>query len=152
MRILKTIGIAALVLLGIVFASNFMRGFTAAPAPAPTPVLSSLALLDLKASALTVAYVDLARNTEEQQGKNINLAGQVVQVIEDANGAGLRVLVDGDANQAVYVQYPGYDQARVLANDMVQMVARVDGRLTYKTVLGNQVTVPALTALWLKVE
>lgn len=152
MRILKTIGIAALVLLGIVFASNFMRGFTAAPAPAPTPVLSSLALLDLKASALTVAYDDLARNTEEQQGKNINLAGQVVQVIEDANGAGLRVLVDGDANQAVYVQYPGYDQARVLANDMVQMVARVDGRLTYKTVLGNQVTVPALTALWLKVE
>jgi hypothetical protein len=32
------------------------------------------------------------------------------------------------------------------------MVARVDGRLTYKTVLGNQVTVPALTELWLKVE
>ena len=63
MRILKTIGIAALVLLGIVFASNFMRGFTAAPAPAPTPVLSSLALLDLKASAVDVAYDDLARST-----------------------------------------------------------------------------------------
>jgi hypothetical protein len=49
------------------------------------------------------------------------------------------------------VQYPGYDQARVLANDMVQIIARVDGRVTHKTVLGNQVTVPALTALWLKV-
>jgi len=152
MRILKTIAIAALVLAGIVFGSNFMRGFTATPAPAPTPVLSSLALLDLKASALTVAYDDLARTTEAHTGENIALAGQVVQVIEDDNGAGLRVLVDGDAAQAVYVQYPGYDAARVLANDMVQMVARVDGRVTYKTVLGNEVTVPALTALWLKVE
>lgn len=152
MRHVKTIAIAALVLLGIVFASNFMRGFMAAgPAPAPTPVLSSLALLDLKASAVTVAYDDLARNTERHTGSNVNMAGKVVQVIEDGSGAGLRVLVDGDANQAVYVQYPGYSAARVLVDDMVRMVARVDGRATYETVLGSKVTVPAVTALWLKV-
>lgn len=150
MRILKTIGIAALVLLGVVFASNFMRGFTAAPAP-KAPVLSSLSLLDLKASAVDVAYDDLARNTEQHTGANINMAGQVVQVIEDGDGAALRVLVDGDANQAVYVKYPGYSKARVLTDDMVQMVAQVDGRVTYKTVLGSEVTVPAVTALWLKV-
>jgi hypothetical protein len=150
MRIVKTIGIAALVLLGIVFASNFVRGFTAAPAP-KAPVLSSLSLLDLKASAVDVAYDDLARNTEAHTGKNVNLAGQVVQVIEDGEGAGLRLLVDGDASQAVYVVYPGYSAKRVLVDDMVTMVARVDGRVTYKTVLGSEVTVPALTALWLKV-
>ncbi len=150
MRILKTVGVAVLVLLGVVFASNFMRGFTAAPAPAK-PVLSTLSLLDLKASAVNVAYDDLARNTERHVNKNVNLAGTVVQVIEDGDGAGLRVLVDGDANQAVYVQYPGYAKARVLTDDMVRMVARVDGRVTYETVLGSKVTVPALTALWLKV-
>ena len=150
MRIVKTIGIAALVLLGIVFASNFVRGFTAAPAP-KAPVLSSLSLLDLKASAVDVAYDDLARNTEAHTGKNVNLAGQVVQVIEDGEGAGLRLLVDGDASQAVYVVYPGYSAKRVLVDDMVTMVVRVDGRVTYKTVLGSEVTVPALTALWLKV-
>jgi hypothetical protein len=150
MRIVKTIGIAALVLLGIVFASNFVRGFTAAPAP-KAPVLSSLSLLDLKASAVDVAYDDLARNTEAHTGKNVNLAGQVVQVIEDGEGAGLRLLVDGDASQAVYVVYPDYSAKRVLVDDMVTMVARVDGRVTYKTVLGSEVTVPALTALWLKV-
>lgn len=150
MRIVKTIGIAALILLGIVFASNFVRGFTAAPAP-KAPVLSSLSLLDLKASAVDVAYDDLARNTEAHTGENVNLAGQVVQVIEDGEGAGLRLLVDGDASQAVYVVYPDYSAKRVLVDDMVTIVARVDGRVTYKTVLGNQVTVPALTALWLKV-
>ena len=152
MRHVKTIGIAAAVLLGIVFANNFVRGFMAAgPAPVPTPVLSSLALLDLKASAVTVAYDDLARNTERHTGSNVNMAGKVVQVMEDGSGAGLRVLVDGDANQAAYVQYPGYSQARVLVNDMVRMIARVDGRVTYETVLGSKVTVPAVTALWLKV-
>ena len=60
--------------------------------------------------------------------------------------------MDGDASQAVYVAYPGYSAKRVLVDDMVTIVARVDGRVTYKTVLGNQVTVPALTALWLAVE
>lgn len=154
MRIVKTIGIAALVLLGIVFASNFMRGFTAGgvTTTGEAPVLSSLQLLDLKAAAVDVAYDDLARNTEAHTGKNVNLAGQVVQVIEDGEGAGLRLLVDGDASQAVYVAYPGYSAKRVLVDDMVTIVARVDGRVTYKTVLGNQVTVPALTALWLAVE
>jgi hypothetical protein len=150
MRILKTIGIAALVLLGVVFAFNFMRGFTAAPAP-KAPVLSSLSLLDLKASAVDVAYDDLARNTEQHTGANINMAGKVVQVMEDGDSAGIRLLVDGDVNQAVYVQYPGYSAKRVLTDDMVRMVARVDGRVTYETVLGNTVTRPALTALWLTV-
>ena len=59
----------ALVLLGVVFASNFMRGFTAAPA-SKAPVLSNLSLLDLKASAVDVAYDAIARNTEAYTGKN----------------------------------------------------------------------------------
>jgi len=152
MRILKTIGIAVLVLLGVAFASNFMRGFTGdATIGAPTPTAPAMTLPQLQTAAVTVAYDDLARNTEQHTGKYLNMAGQVVQVIEDGDGAALRVLVDGDAGQAVYVQYPGYSKARVLTDDMVTMIARVDGRLTYKTVLGSEVTVPALTALWLKV-
>ena len=153
MRILRTIGIAVLVLLGVVFASNFVRGFTQGgmTTTGKAPVLSSLSLLDLKASAVDVAYDDLARNTEQHTGKNVNMAGKVAQVIEDGNSAGLRVLVDGNANQAVYVKYPDYSAKRVLTDDIVTMIAQVDGRLTYKTVLGNQVTVPAVTALWLKV-
>jgi len=153
MRIVKTIGIAALVLLGVVFASNFMRGFTQGDATTTgkAPVLSSLELLDLKASAVDVAYDDLARNTERHTGKTVNMAGKVVQVMEDGDSAGIRLLVDGDVNQAVYVQYPGYSAKRVLTDDMVRMVARVDGRVTYETVLGNKVTLPALTALWLTV-
>lgn len=153
MRIVQTIGIAALVLAGVVFGSNFMRGFTGDAtigAPAPTP--TAMSLHELQAAAVDVAYDDLARNTEAHTGKYLNLAGQVVQVIEAGDGARLRVLVGGDANQVVYVDYPGYSKARVLVDDTVRTIARVDGRVTYKTVLGNQVTVPALTALWLAVE
>ena len=65
-----------------------MRGFTAGgvTTTGEAPVLSSLSLLDLKAAAVDVAYDDLARNTEAHTGKNVNLAGQVVQVIEDGEG------------------------------------------------------------------
>ena len=148
MRILKTIAIAVLILAGIVFASNFMRGFTDGPALAPTPAMT---LPQLQAAAVTVAYDDLARSTEAHTDKLLTLTGKVAQVIEDGDSAGLRVFVDGDAGQAVYVQYPGYSAKRVLVDDMVNMIARVDGRVTYTTVLGNKVTVPALTALWLQV-
>ena len=40
----------------------------------------------------------------------------------------------------------------VLDGDMIQMIARVDGRVTYETVLNSEVTAPLLTALWLQVE
>lgn len=139
------------VLVVLAFANGFVRGFIDGPAatPAPTPAMT---VAQLQAAAVTVPYDDLARSTEQHTGKYLDMGGKVVQVIEDANGAGLRVLVDGDIDKAVYVQYPSYDKQRVLVNDMVQMVARVDGRMTYKTVLGSEVTVPALTALWVKVE
>lgn len=151
MRALKTVGIALVVLVVLAFANGFVRGFIDGPAatPAPTPAMT---VAQLQAAAVTVPYDDLARSTEQHTGKYLDMGGKVVQVIEDGNGAGLRVLVDGDIDQAVYVQYPGYDKQRVLVNDMVQMVARVDGRVTYKTVLGSEVTVPALTALWVRVE
>lgn len=155
MRALKTVGIALVVLVVLAFANGFVRGFIDGPAatPAPTPAMT---VAQLQAAAVTVPYDDLARSTEQHTGKYLDMGGKVVQVIEDAGsssgGAGLRVLVDGDIDQAVYVQYPGYDKQRVLVNDMVQMVARVDGRVTYKTVLGSEVTVPALTALWVQVE
>lgn len=53
----------------------------------------------------------------------------------------------------VWVEFPQYGPGqRVLDDDVIEFVARVDGRQTYKAVLGNEITLPALTALWVAFE
>jgi hypothetical protein len=121
---------------------------TAVPTSPPMPTLT---VGQLQQAAVAIPYDDLARNTENYETKLGLFAGKVVQVMEDGDAAQLRVSVDGDSDQMVYVEYPDYSKARVLEGDSVSLVGRVEGRLTYKTVLGAEVTIPSLTAMWLEV-
>lgn len=125
---------------------------TARPRATPTsPPMPTMTAGQLKQAAVAIPYDDLARNTEAHEGKLIALTGKVIQVIENGDGAQLRVNVDGAFDQTVFAEYPGYSTARVLEGDTVKLVGRVDGRLTYKSVIGAQITLPALTAMWLEV-
>ena len=121
---------------------------TATATPAPTPTMTAS---ELQAAATTVPFDDLARNTEAYEGELIAVTGKVIQVFENGDAAQLRVNVDGAFDQTVFAEYPGYATARVLEGDNVNLVGRVDGRLTYKSVIGAQITLPALTAMWLEV-
>ena len=150
----KTLCIALLAILGLAFLNNFVQGFLGV-ASAPADQLAAeptLTISQMQAQAVTLTFDDLARSTEQHQGKLLNLSGEIVQVLEDGDAADLRVNLDGDIDQMVVVHYPDYGAARVLDGDMIQMIARVDGRATYETVLGSEVTAPLLTALWLQVE
>jgi hypothetical protein len=153
---LKTIGFILLGLVALAFLSALLSprtprvartGNTSVGAVA-TPTLT---INQLQERAVTVPFDDLARNTELHEGKLLDLTGTVIQVLEDGSEAQLRMNINGNYDQTVFVQYPGYSKARVLEGDDVKMVASVDGRVTYETVLGNEVTLPALTALWLEV-
>lgn len=150
-NVLKIIGIALLAIVGLSFANGFVRGLLGETATPPVAA-PTLTVEQLQAQAVTLAYDDLARNTEQHTGKLLALGGDVAQVLEDGDAANLRVNLDGDAGQVVVIHYPGYSAARVLDGDAIRMVARVEGRITYDTVLGGQVTAPLLTALWLQVE
>lgn len=157
---LKITGVAILILLGIGFINSFMFGFLGGAtvtrstprAPAGAVATPTLTTSQLRAKATNVPFDELARNTEKHEGKLLSLAGTIVQVMEDGDAADLRVNVDGDYGQTVYVRYSNYGKQRVLDEDTIQMVAQVDGRVTYETVMGNKVTIPALTALWLEVQ
>lgn len=157
---LKTVGIAALVIVGLIILGNLANGGRGSAtvtrstqsAAAGATAVPTLTATQLQAKATIVPFDELARSTEDHEGKLLSLSGTVVQVIEDGDAADLRVNVDGDYGQTIYVRYPNYGKQRVLDEDTIQMVAQVDGRVTYETVMGNKVTIPALTALWLEVQ
>jgi hypothetical protein len=97
---------------------------------------------------VAITYDELARNTESWVGRNVRLQGKVVQVMESGGSMDLRVNVTkgsyGLWSDTVYLRFTG---PRLLEGDLIEFTARVNGRVTYKTVLGASVTIPDLTAL-----
>ena len=122
--------------------------------PTATPTMTAT---EYQAQAKPLVFDTLARDTESWTGRLVRSRGKVIQVAEaGSRGAVLRVNVTQDGSlwsDTVWVEFPGYGPGqRVLEDDVIEFVARVDGRHTYESVLGSQVTLPALTAVWVTVE
>ena len=128
-----------------------LRRSSVSSAAATAPAMPTMTVGQIKQAAVAIPYDDLARNTEKYESQLGSFTGNVVQVMESGDEANLRVSVDGDSDQMIYVDYPDYSTARVLEGDTVNLVGRIEGRLTYQTVLGAQVTIPSVTAMWLEV-
>ena len=118
------------------------------PTPTPTPLPSGE-----DTGAASLDYAELARNTENHIGELIRFRGQVLQATEDYRGNStllrIRFAQYDSGDGVVAVWYNGDD--RILENDTVDVVAFVDGRLTYTALLGQEVTIPELTARLVRV-
>ena len=103
-----------------------------------------------KADAQTIPYRDLARNPDNYKGKNVKYTGEVIQVQEDGNMVGLRVNVTKNSygyEDTIYVIYnKGIIEGRVLEDDIITLYGKSMGLLTYKTVLGAEMSIPQVIA------
>jgi hypothetical protein len=139
-----------------------VAGCGAAPEPSPVPALVEAPTPTTphrkgedyyKMYAIDgVTYDDLARDTERYEKKIVMLTGRVLQVVEDGDAAMLRLAVDGNIDDVVVLRYPGYSERRVLVDDNLRIYGTVLGRIDYTTVLGQQVTAPAMTAEWVQIS
>lgn len=121
----------------------------------PEPVAAQGDLEARKAQAVTIPYDDLFRYNERHVGKIVRYVGKVLQVQEnecllcDNPGYVLRVAVTEDRygfwDDPIWVEYAGTD--RFLEDDTVTVWGEVAGLQKYSAVLGNQVTIPNITAL-----
>ena len=148
---LGLLALAAFFCFGIPVMQSRNGGTPRATAMPAVPATPTRTVAELQAAAKPVVYDDLARNTEGYEGQLVRVRGEVAQVMEDGDAAQLRLLVDGDFDNVLFVRYPGYSQARVLADDQIDLVAQILGRVEVKTVLGQELTLPAAEALWLEV-
>ena len=97
-----------------------------------------------------IAYKELARNPETYKGTNVIYTGQVIQVQEDGNTVNLRVDVTKNTygyEDTVLIQYDkSIVSGRILDNDIITFSGMSMGLLTYKTVLGAEMTIPQVLA------
>jgi hypothetical protein len=100
-------------------------------------------IVNAQATAAEIDYRELARNTEDYVDQALYYEGEVIQVIEQQGIYVLMVSVTDDLDNVLLVcNCP----LRPLEDDQIAFVGTVDGRQSYKSLLGETITLPRLTA------
>lgn len=98
-----------------------------------------------------ITYEQIARNPKENMGKPVTFTGKVLQAMEeDGKAEGLRVAIDGDYDQIIYVQVGKLalpDDSRILEGDLITLRGYAFKTITYEATSGASITIPAVYAL-----
>ena len=92
-------------------------------------------------------YEEMARNGNNHKGEKLQITGTVIQVTDSTDGgATLRVATNGKYDDIYMVQISKneWESHRLLENDVITFYGYVYGLYSYKSVMGGQITVPAL--------
>ncbi len=94
-----------------------------------------------------ITYDQLARTPDDYKGKKAKFTGKVVQVIDGDNETALRVAVDSNYDNILFVTYKNnIIDKRILENDIITISGKSKGLYKYKATIGGQITVPSMIA------
>lgn len=114
------------------------------------PVISET---QYRAQCKNTDYEAVARDPDKHKGKYYTFSGEVVQVMESFSTTTLRVRQDDPDNlfssNYWYITYsPKKDESRILEGDHITVFGECTGTTTYKSLLGQQITVPSMTMMY----
>lgn len=92
-------------------------------------------------------YEEMARNGNNHKGEKLQITGTVIQATDSTDGgATLRVATNGKYDDIYMVQISKneWESHRLLKDDVITFYGYVYGLYSYKSVMGGQITVPAL--------
>lgn len=94
-----------------------------------------------------ITYDELARTPDDYVGNKINFYGRVVQVMEGDSFTALRFAADDNYDSIIYCEVPKdlVTNNRILEDDYVTLSGISYGLYTYKSTLGGDITIPAIT-------
>ena len=92
-----------------------------------------------------ITYKQLARNPEDYNGEYCKFKGEVLQVIKNRRYNYLRIAVNNNPNDMLYVKYnPSIVDSRVLEGDIVTIYGISTGLYTYVNILGMPISMPSM--------
>lgn len=120
---------------------------------------SNMSEKDYKASCKEIAYKDLARSTDKYKGTKIRFTGQIQQVVYDSKEGESEYLISvtkdefdsWDDNVYVYFDASGSD-SKYIEEDIVTFYGEASGEEEYTSVLGDSITIPAITAAYMELK
>ncbi|MDM7525468.1 transcriptional regulator [Lacticaseibacillus paracasei] len=96
-----------------------------------------------------VTYDQLARTPDDYKYKKVSFTGKVIQVIDGDDETDLRVAVDGNYDNVIFI---GYDPdimngSRVLEEDKITFYGESKGTTSYKSTGSGNITIPAVAVV-----
>ena len=92
----------------------------------------------------SISYDNLARNPDDYAWKAITGSGEVIQVIEGDGETQLRVAVNDDYDDIIFLSYnPEILDSRVLEDDHITYYGTSTGTITYESTMGGNITIPS---------
>ncbi len=113
---------------------------------------------DYKLSCKLTDYDDIARNPDKYKGENLVFIGKVVQcerIYGTSYYARVDVTVDitADYKDIIYVTFDiPQGESKILKGDIVMLYGVCQGTETYTSVLGEEITIPAIQAAYIDIR
>lgn len=94
-----------------------------------------------------ITYDNLARTPDKYIGEKVKFSGTVLQVLEDDDIVEIRLAVNDNYDTVIIADFSKdlIKNNRILEDDHITILGNSIGVIDYKTVLGNKLTVPAVT-------
>mgnify|MGYP003307512121 CR=1 FL=1 len=90
-----------------------------------------------------ITYNQLARTPDDYIGEKVKFKGKVLQVIEGSSEVDIRLAVNNDYNNVIYVVYDkSIVKSRVLEDDKITVYGISGGLYSYQSTLGGTITIP----------
>lgn len=107
-----------------------------------------------KSECKKYSYDKIARTPDDYMLEQLYFRGEVIQVLEDGNAVQLRVNVTNTGyywTDTIFVQYTrSAGEPRILEDDIIKIYGYGAGTVTYESVLGAQITIPAVIAQYIE--
>lgn len=114
---------------------------------------------EYKAACEKADYEGLARTPDDYQDKKVKMTGQIVQVVHDSNSSNSTYLIAitkdefGFYSDNIFVTMKAdFKKTKYLEEDIVAIYGAGRGEYTYKSVLGQSITVPSIEAIYMDIK
>jgi hypothetical protein len=120
---------------------------------------SSMSEDEFKAACEEISYKDLARSADKYEGSKVKFTGEIQQIAYDSDSGESEYLIAVTKDEYdlwddnVYVYFDNTESdTKLLEEDVVTFYGEASGDKTYTSVLGEEITIPAVTAVYMDVE
>lgn len=99
-----------------------------------------------------ISYSEIARDSNGLAGQYFTFTGKIIQVMDGTYRMNVTVDEWGIYNDTILFIYDTGDGDRILEDDIVTIWGQSLGLYTYTSVLGSEITVPAIDAKYISIN
>ena len=121
---------------------------------------SNMSEKEYKTACREIEYKDLMRNADDLVGEKVKLTGEVNQIVYESDSGDTeseyKVAVTKDEfdlySDDVILYFTRGNSKKIIEDDVITFYGEVSGTESYTSVLGEEITVPVITGVYVEIK